>query len=197
MLLLSIMLAVLRYHVVRANAQRDAVVALRKSGVDIGYDYQASALNKYEHLIANGELDVEVVFDEAKPDGPAWLIQLFGIDFICDVEWIIAYGCKDEVESQFLFHHISACSGVRDLTIKNCRNMSEADIAFLRDLDNLEHLSLKRTNIGNGIIKYLPTTGTLKTLNVSDTRLDAKGLHALKAAFPHVDVRASHLAGEN
>jgi hypothetical protein len=129
----------------RATRQREAVEAIARVGADVSYDYH---------------WDVQGYSFREEPTAPAWLRQLLGDDFFCDV--VTASGSCD-VNAPF-----------------PCLKFDDKDAIHLRELVNVDRLDLSFSQVTDEGMRQITGLAELYWLKLEGTQVTDAGLQHLK-----------------
>jgi Leucine-rich repeat (LRR) protein len=150
-MLLTIGCVLLRWLVIPAIQQREAVEVVREAGGGLAYDFQ----NFSGNLLLNTP--------KGAPPGPSWLRDLLGIDFFANV---IQVDCRDtEFTQAFVLAKLPRLRKLNlngtsvndlfplvkltDLDTLECRETPVATVTPLRGLIEMEFLQLNGTNVSD------------------------------------------------
>jgi len=159
----------------RAARQRAAVEAIEKTGKQVFYDYQWC-------------VDMMLPRSQAKPSTPAWLRQLLGDDFFCDVIQV-AYPSTTFGDDDLI--HVKNFSKLRRLDL-NGAAVTDAGLEQLMGLTSLEHLYLSGTQVTDAGLSHLKGLTTLELLDLSNTQTTDVGMECLKGLD---DLESLNLSG--
>lgn len=177
-----------------AREQKEAAEALIKLGGQVQYDYRFRY--ESESLVmptTNTTLDV-----------PAWLRQVLGDDFFCDVTYIeLAYKQVTNADLQHLtalkqLQHLNLWhSTITDTGLEHLEGMNQLQwlglagaeitdggLKRLEVLKQLRWLWLQKNAITDGGLEHLEKLKELKELDLTDTKVTNAGVTRLKKALP-------------
>jgi hypothetical protein len=155
----------------RARQQRIAVRALKEVGGHPVYDYMLAQSDA-----VGGDMAKTV------PPGPAWLRELVGDEyFMRPVELIFQ---KGRITDQGL-ERIRLFSGLKAIHLQD-RNISDAGIPHLCDLESVEHLSLSGNRITDNGLAQLQGLNNLRRLDIEFNDISDAGLVTL-SRFKNLD----------
>jgi hypothetical protein len=144
----------------QARQQHDAVLAIRKGGGVVSYDY---------HRL---EVGGDVFFlSSSVPRTPFWLRGLFGDDFFCRCDSV---RIESDAEMQFL----KRLPGVRELTL-DMSAVTDAGLMHIRGVGCLRRLNLHRTVVTDTGMRALAGLTSLEELDLTETRIGDEGLKHL------------------
>ncbi len=154
----------------QARRQREAVEALMRlkaAMCNVEYDYIRDSAG---NLIPN-----------AQSRGPAWLRNLLGIDFFCNVTevWV----GKKITDADLV--HLKYFPKLRILFFNEVTpiynpQVTDEGLKIVQGLTQLEVLGLSNTNITDAGLKYVKNLSRLQTLRLANTKITDAGLVNLK-----------------
>ena len=130
----------------RAERQRKAVEAIRAANGLVKYDYEYDADGK--------------AIKSPEPPGPAWLLNMLGVDFFSDVEFVSFFftdATDDDLE------HLEGLSDLRELWLAHTQ-VTDRGLEHLRELTNLQELYLWRTRVTDAGLEHLRGLTMLQAL---------------------------------
>ncbi len=180
LLVLTVAVAVpcswLSWEMTKAREQKEAVAAVRKAGLVVGYDY---------------EYDTKANLITAALNGPTWIHNWFGDDFVSDVVGVqMSFGLAGSVMTGFVplpdckatdeeLLPVKTFSRLRSLDLTGTR-VPDAGMACVEQLRELQSLDLWCTNVGDKGIAHLRGLHNLRDLNLDHTKVTNAGLVDLK-----------------
>ena len=187
-------------HVIRsAEAQRFAVAAIEKEGGSVLYDWQF----KDRHTLGN-----------AKPRGPKWLVDLFGVDYFGDVTFVfLPVSAEDQVNvqvGQFSrlelllrlpttltdagLEHLRGLSSLQQLPLQNTK-VTDPGLVNLTGMKCLQSLSLRNAQVTDAGLIHLVSMPTLRYLDLRNTQVTDAGLIHLVGMpnLRYLDLRATQV----
>jgi hypothetical protein len=185
LLVLTVAVAVpcswLSWEMTKAREQKEAADAARKVRLQIGYEHQ---------------YDAKGYPTAASRNGPTWVRDWFGDDFLSDVigvnvpfaatgdfgEFFPTYGC---VATDQDLLPLKTFPRLRFLNLAGTR-VTDEGMAYVGELRELHGLSLWRTNVGDKGIAHLRGLLNLRDLDISETKVTNSGLAHLKD-LPHLE----------
>lgn len=206
-LLVSLLLSPLAVRMDRARRQRDAITKIVRLGGWCQYDYQTDR----ERPGA----------PPARRPCPPWALAIFGPDFFFDVSVVrFELGCNitdDDLEclrelrnireiviisdkiTDTGLRHLSRCKNLKVVILDECISISDAGVAHLDGLHDLESLVLDGSAITDSGLARLASLSKLRCLSVWRTRVTREGITRLREALPQtlVDAEAEKVSGMN
>jgi internalin A len=146
MVIVLILAVVLGWFVRRAMIQREAVLAIKKSGGQVYYDWQRRA---------GGGLN-----PSAEPIWPRWLIERVGIDYFGHVVMVGLGKSATDLEMA----HVGRLPRLVTLNAPNVKEITDAGAAHLAGLADLESVSLSGSKVTGGALANFRGKTTLKFL---------------------------------
>ncbi len=149
---------------VSAHAQRKAVAAIHRADGNAVYD-----------------LDLRLADDLSLFDGTAktalrrWLVDRFGIDYFGSIERVDSF--LNPKDTSFL-EHLGALKGLRWLNLQQVACDDDA-LRGLRNLDQLESLSVSSKQIDGSFLRDLPNPQALTNLHLTGTNLSRANVELL------------------
>jgi hypothetical protein len=159
--------------VYRAQVQRDAVAAIRR----------ADGLVRYQWEYNNG-----VLIKNGKPWWPQWFVRLLGIDYFGHATLVFAPQASD-VD----LIHIANLSSIEKLAVPGSP-VTDAGMARLQGLNNLQNLVIFSTQIGDSGLTHITGLTTLRVLDLRETRISDAGLVSLKRLINLQDLSLAETA---
>jgi hypothetical protein len=159
----------------RANRQRRSVAAILAAGGLVRYDFQEQ-----------NSLSGKPIAD-AQPPGPRWLRKLIGDDYFCSVSTVDFatefWGERRERELSKIDDDGLAClaslTKIRSLELGNNKAITDAGLAHLRKLKELESLWLYRSSVSGVGLNQLSKLPRLRNLGLQWTPLTTEGMQQL------------------
>jgi internalin A len=145
----------------QAHVQRDAVIAIKKAGGSVMYDWEWS----------NG-----MPIPGVKSPAPGWLIDFIGVDHFGHVNLVIL---TTPSVTDATLAHVGRLTRLQELYVSS-PSVSDAGLEHLSGLTNLSILSLSGTPVSNRGLAKLKGLIKLFHLNLSDTQITDSGLISLK-----------------
>jgi Leucine-rich repeat (LRR) protein len=162
----------------RKRQEREAVEAIIKLSGFADYDYEG--------------------VQGATPPGPAWLRNLLGENFFCEVNSVVflfrvpdagLINLKALPELQILdlsntqitdagLEHLEGLTQLQWLSLTETQ-VTDAGLKYLRGLAKVQELYLSRTQVTDAGLEQLKGLSQLQTLNLSDTQITDAGLQHL------------------
>ena len=136
-----------------ARRQRDSVIALRKSGAIVRYDFE---LNQ----------------NEKPPQWPAWFVDRAGVDYFANV---VSVGSYTPGFSDANLVHLQGLTDLKVLELYKA-HLSHAGLAQVGRLTGLEELCLRNTQLTDAGLIHLQGLCNLKSLDLRGTRVTDDGL---------------------
>ena len=155
----------------RANRRRQAVETLRKSKIEVLYDYEAD------------ENGYRIPQPSPSPPGPDWLRDVIGVDYFATAVGVFI-GPKAEVNDE-TFRSLADLPHLKNLDLRNV-GVTDSRVAQLTNLNELRVLVVTApslTDNGWGFLEHLPCVTSLRLAgpNVNDSTLShIKELASLK-----------------
>jgi hypothetical protein len=138
------------------RSERELTDFIHKSGGQISYPYEG---------IKNG-----------KPPGPEWLKKLLGTNFFCDVDDVDLR--KDKAADDALLKKIAAFTRLKSLWLDGTQ-VTDAGVANLSDLNELDRVSLTATEITDAALDVVKGWSRLEVLHLDKTRVTDAGIAKL------------------
>jgi Leucine Rich repeat len=178
----------------QAHIQRDAVMAIKKSGGSVAYGWAFWDGND----IRGG-----------KPWAPRWLVDHIGIDYFAHVTAVWLYWSSTPTDSslghvgrltrlQELYDHSRSTSDAGLAHLKGLTGLSslilpgngvtDAGLAHLEGLTNLSTLDLRGTQVTDAGLVHLTELTHLKRLYLSRTQVTGAGAKELNQALPSLQI---------
>ncbi len=175
------------WRVNRANDQRRAVAAIRRTGGGISYDYQFSVSKGYRN-------------PNARPWAPAWLRNWLGDEFFQEVTSVqflnrpltdhdlaplASLDCLEELAisgapiTDAGLKYIANLKELRTLHLWETPGITDAGLAHLSSLTKLQTLALYRCSITDASLVHLQTMDNLEMLDLAKTGVMGPGLSHL------------------
>ncbi len=148
----------------RARQQRMAVLAIREVGGHPIYDYMLAQSDQLQGDLA-----------KAVPPGPVWLRDLVGEEYFMRPVQLIFQ--KGRITDQGL-ERIRLFNGLNAIHLED-RNISDAGIQYLCNLESVEHLCLSRNRITDTGLAQLDGLKNLQRLDIEETDVSDVGLEHL------------------
>ncbi|MGA2063213.1 MAG: leucine-rich repeat domain-containing protein [Thermoguttaceae bacterium] len=160
-----------------AKEQKEAVEAIRELGEGVRYDYQFNASGR--------------IRPGMEPAGPAWLRNLLGIDFFCNVT---AISSREKNVSNTELEHLKGLTQLQSLNFGDSQ-IADAGLEYLEGLIHLQDLDLSVNKItGDGLV-YLKGMSQLQTLKLNETEVTDARLIYLKGLtqIRMLDIRGNRI----
>lgn len=194
MIFVLILGGILGWIVYEAHVQHEAVVAIRRSGGGVGYDWDW----RNGRFIRNG-----------KPWCPKWLVDLIGVDYFGSP--VVVWFPGKEGGSDADLVHIGRLARLDTLDIRSPKvtdkglshsgemnslhtlhlggtAISDAGMEHIRRLTSLEWLSLAGTRISDAGIEHLKGLTNLRELGLQGTEATDSGMKELQQALPKLKI---------
>jgi internalin A len=139
-----------------ARIQREAVAAIQSGGGNVAYDWQWKNSSPVQG---------------AKPWGPRWLMDMFGVDYFGHVIFVVTPGTSDGVLLQ-----VEQLAQVQDLVILNPEKITDASLIHLKGLTRLRALVLGGAQVTDAGINHLKGLTDLEILDLGSTQVTDAGL---------------------
>jgi hypothetical protein len=68
------------------------------------------------------------------------------------------------------------------------KRLGDAEMEYIAEFDQLEHLDLRGTNVTDAGLKHLEGLTQLRFVNLQDTRVTEAGVKNLQRALPHCEI---------
>ena len=177
--------------------------SLPGTGVTISYSY----LNG-KAVVTRSYTRTTTTISHGEPPGPAWLQELFGVDFFSDVatanvrtdagleragslselrSLIHTSGLKPSRITDAGLKRISGLRRLRRLDLSET-NVTDVGLVSLRDLTQLRDLSLRATRITDAGLTHLTALNNLKYLSLGLTQVTDQGVVKLRQKLPNCQV---------
>ena len=157
-------LAVDEQRLQRANKQRDAVAAIKKSGGVVIYDYMVTMARDCD--------SIPIAMRDREPEVPASQLKQFGRDYFADVEDVYVF---DDATMQ----HVGKLPTLLGLELRGPK-ISDAALEYLRDVPSLKGLTLEQAHITDKGLRHLESLTQLRVLTLKSVRVSDAGLTHLK-----------------
>lgn len=150
----------------RARAQRQAVEAIERSHGFVIYGFAWLPRDP-----VNG--------DARPPDWATRFIDAIGPEYVCDVlEVDLSFFQRTNRDCNVLMIQVGQLHQVRNLNLYGCEFLTDAGLAHLRGLTNLEDLNLGDTHVSGSGLRYLSDMTKLRSLKLAGTALrDRDAVH--------------------
>ena len=158
--LILLLAAALAWFANRANVQRDAAIAIQKSGGKVWYDW---------------EWQNDAPIPDAMPRWPLWLVNSAGVDYFGNIVSVSLIRRATDAE----LVHVGHLARLERLEIHGS-SLSAAGLAQLKGLTNLSGLFLRRSRLDDTGLAYLKGLTSLKVLDLSNTSVSDAGLAQLE-----------------
>jgi hypothetical protein len=140
--------------------ESEAVAAIEKSGGDVRYDCDAKC---------------------AEPPGPAWMRQLLGEHFFCEVEYAWLRGGDAEMA------HLDGLPQLKYMDLRGTE-LSDAGLAHVKGLNQLDELDLGDTEVTDAGLKHLNGMAQLKWISLRRTKVTDAGVNDLQKDLPNCGI---------
>lgn len=157
---------------VRGRREHAAVEAMQRTGVGIvfiTYDYEVDASGRYLH--------------RAEPSAPEWLRSFLGDEFF---NHVVDFKSAD-VQDASVFRNLKDTPYLRMLYLVS-PNLTDERLAYLAELNDLEHLDLAGCPVTDEGIKKLSALKKLSRLRLYNTRVTLAGRAALRQLMPQTAI---------
>jgi 7,8-dihydropterin-6-yl-methyl-4-(beta-D-ribofuranosyl)aminobenzene 5'-phosphate synthase len=168
--------------------QQQAVIALRRLGGRVVYDYQMRG--------------------DKHPPAPSWLRSIVGEEGFGSVRqlWLADTEARDGdlarlsalselklldlAKTQITDNGIAHVGGLKNVTdlVLSRTAVTDAGLRHLDDLTRLETLALRDTHVTDAGLAYLERLTSLKDLDLRRTRVSAEGVGKLQLTLPDCDI---------
>ena len=146
----------------QARTQREVVRTLREGGADAFYDFES--------------VESRSSIPKAEPPAPAWLLELLGVDFFCDVVAVYGYG-HDFTDQDAA--HLEGLTGLEVLCLPGTQ-VTDAGVEHLKGLTTLIVLDLTGTQVTDAGVDHLNELTNVEWLFLGGTQLTDVGLSQLQ-----------------
>ena len=194
-LLIGVLLTWIARVVRTAQAQRDAVTAIQKSGGSVRYDWEWT-----NHAAIEG----------GKPRAPGLLVDVFGADYfgyvtvvylldasgrellqlesLLQIQWLVIV---DPHITDASLVHLEPLTRLRSLTLRG-EKVTDAEIDQLKGLTKLEWLDLGDTHVTDAGLSDLEGLTKLSVLSLMNTQVTDEGLIHLRGLTNLTDLILLH-----
>src|SRR5690242_4393102 len=177
----------------RAHVQRNAVVAIRRAGGTIGYEWEV----QHGYFVPGSQ--------RARPWAPGWLVDRVGGDYFGSLVFVdlvkrgsdpdlVHVGSLSRLESLGLnwtpvtdagLAHLTGLTRLRELALMRAR-ITDAGLVHLRGLTSLEDLWLTDTRITDAGLAHLTGLTRLRQVWLKGTQVTDAGVGELRRALPNL-----------
>jgi internalin A len=171
LLLLVLVIGVwLGWKVHRAHVQRDAVVAIKRTGGWVAYDWQRS---------------MGFIQRDKKAKYPGWLVDLLGVDYFGNVVWA-GFGLQGS-DSEMV--HVGKLRQLESLELDNS-SVTDAGLIHLKGLTRLEWLALRGTKVTDAGLEHLKELGGQPSISLGwdKARVSDAAIQELQKAMPKAEI---------
>ncbi len=151
-----------------ARIQREAVAAIKKAGGSVKYDWEPCS---------------GTVNPEGKPWGPAWLVDLIGVDYFGHVIKVRVYSPWNATDATLA--QVGRLTRLHGLHIPQA-SVSDLGLAHLNGLTKLKSLALSDTRITDAGLEHLKGLTDLSAIALNGTPITGAGLahlHGLRNLY--------------
>jgi internalin A len=154
----------------RARVQREAVVAIKKAGGHVAYDWQQ----------VKGS-----IHRDRKPPYPEWLVDTLGDDYFGHVVWVILFRGGSDTE----MIHVGKLSRVELLDLDGS-SVTDAGLIHLKGLPSLERLLLRDTKVTDAGLEHLKKLTGHPSIHLGwdKARISDAAVEELQKALPNAQV---------